>query len=476
VNFESGYTMTINGNAVDSLQTVAVINPATEEIIAQAPSASRSQLDDAVVVAAAAFPAWAALSFNERKKYLLAIADRIESHKEGLMTLLTREQGKPRPGAEWELTGCIIWCRETAKLDIPNEIVEDGDARLIEIRHTPIGVVAAITPWNYPLLLALWKVLPALLSGNTMVLKPSPYTPLTTLKLGEMLRDILPPGVLNVVSGADELGKWLSVHPGIGKITFTGSTETGKKVMESASGSLKRVTLELGGNDAAIVLRDVDPKAVAKELFWAAFQNSAQLCVAAKRLYIHADVYDAVAHELVEYARTVRTGDGSQQGVDLGPIQNKMQFEKVKNLLADAQQQGHKFLLGGDVPEGTGYFVPVTIIDNPPEDSRVVMEEAFGPVLPLLKFDSVDEVVQRANNSIYGLGGSVWSRDIDMARKVAERLETGTVWINEIHIFSPHATFAGHKQSGIGIEHSHHGLLEFTNAQTIVTRKPAEAA
>ncbi|MEF0943990.1 aldehyde dehydrogenase family protein [Rhizobium sp. BR 362] len=468
--------MTIAGKAVEAAETIAVINPATEEVIAQAPSANRYQLDDAVAAATAAFPAWAALTFAARRHYLHAMADRIEACKEDLMRLLTREQGKPRAGADWEMTGSIIWCRETAKLDLPVEVVEDSDVRRIEIRHTPIGVVGAITPWNYPVLLALWKILPALLAGNTMVLKPSPYTPLTTLKLGEILRDVLPAGVLNIVSGDNELGKWISVHPGIGKVTFTGSTETGKRVMESASGTLKRVTLELGGNDAAIVLPDVDPKAVAKELFWAAFQNSAQLCVAAKRLYIHAEIYDAVARELVDYARTVRTGDGSQQGIDLGPVQNRMQFEKVKDLLADARAQGAKFLLGGDVPDGTGYFIPVTIIDNPPEDSRVVVEEAFGPVLPLLKFDDIDEVIGRANNTVFGLGGSVWSRDTEMARKVAERLETGTVWINEIHIFSPHATFAGHKQSGIGIEHSHHGLLEFTNAQTIVMKKVTEAA
>jgi len=471
MNFDADYSMTIAGKAVFATETLPVINPATEEVIAQAPAATREQLDEAVAAAKAAFPAWASRPITERKAYLLAIGDAIESHKEDLMRLLTREQGKPRAGADWEMTGCIIWCRETATLDVPVELVEDSDDRRIEIRHTPIGVAGAITPWNYPVLLALWKVLPALLAGNTMVLKPSPYTPLTTLKLGEILRETLPAGVLNIISGKDELGEWLSTHPDIGKVSFTGSTATGKKVMQSASGTLKRITLELGGNDAAIVLPDVDPKTVAKELFWAAFQNSAQLCVAAKRLYVHADVYDAVAHELVEYARTVRTGDGSQQGVDLGPVQNRMQYEKVKDLLADAHAQGHRFLLGGDVPEGTGYFIPVAIVDNPPENSRVVIEEAFGPVLPLLKFDSVDEVVERANASIFGLGGSVWSNDTEAALHVAQRLEAGTVWINEIHIFSPHATFAGHKQSGIGIEHSVHGLLEFTNAQTIVMKK-----
>ncbi|MBB5536115.1 aldehyde dehydrogenase family protein [Rhizobium giardinii] len=476
MNFDSDYTMTIGGVAVSANKTAAVLNPATEEIIAQVPSAGREELDAAVVAARAAFPGWSNRPPAERQALVAAIGERLEQHKEELMRLLTREQGKPRSGAEWELTGAIIWCREIAKQELPVHIAEDSAERTVETRHVPIGVVGAITPWNYPILLAIWKVLPALLAGNTIIVKPSPYTPLATLKIGEMMRDVLPPGVLNVVSGGNELGQLMTNHPDIGKISFTGSTQTGKRIMESAAGTLKRITLELGGNDAAIVLPDVDPKVVAKEIFWAAFQNSAQLCVAAKRLFVHADIYDALSHELVEYAKTVKLGDGSEQGVDLGPIQNKMQFEKVKDLLADARDKGLKFLLGGDVPEGKGYFVPVAIVDNPPDDARVVVEEAFGPVLPLLKFSDLDDVVVRANDTIYGLGGSVWSADPSAARKIAERLECGTIWINEIHAFSPHATFSGHKQSGIGVENAIQGLLEFTNAQTIVTKKIATVA
>ena len=240
--------------------------------------------------------------------------------------------------------------------------------------------------------------------------------------------------------------------------------------MASASGNLKRITLELGGNDPAIVMPDVDVEAVAKELFWACFQNSAQFCVAAKRLYVHEDIYDQFGKALTDYARTIKVGDGSKQGTDLGPIQNKMQYDKLRDLLADARSNGLKFFLGGDIPEGTGYFVPITLVDNPPEDSRVVVEEAFGPVLPLLKFDDIEDVIRRANNSEYGLAGSVWSKDVAAARKIAERMETGTVWINEIHSFSPHIAFGGHKQSGIGIENALDGLSEYTNSQTIVVR------
>lgn len=476
MNFDNDYTMTIGGVAVSASKTAPVVNPATEEIIANAPSASREDLDAAVAAAQAAFPAWSRRPIAERQALVAAIGKKLEQSKEELMRLLTREQGKPRSGAEWELTGAIIWCSEIAKQALPVHIAEDSAERTVETRHVPIGVVGAITPWNYPILLAIWKVLPALLAGNAIIVKPSPYTPLATLKIGEMMRDVLPPGVFNVISGGNELGQWMTNHPDIGKISFTGSTQTGKRIMESAAGTLKRVTLELGGNDAAIVMPDVDPKVVAKEIFWAAFQNSAQLCVAAKRLFVHADIYDALSRELVDYAKTVKLGDGSEQGVDLGPIQNKMQFEKVKDLLADARDKGLKFLLGGDVPEGKGYFVPIAIVDNPPDDSRVVVEEAFGPVLPLLKFSDLDDVVVRANDTIYGLGGSVWSSDPSAARSIAERLECGTVWINEIHAFSPHATFSGHKQSGIGVENAIQGLLEFTNAQTIVTKKLAAAA
>lgn len=473
--FDSDFTMTIDGLAATSATTLPVVNPANEAVIGRVPDASREQLDAAVAAASAAFPAWSARPITERKAVLHAIADRMLEHKAEFGRLFTAEQGRPIGGAEWEVDLCAQWCRGVAELDLSVEVVEDSEERRVEIHHQPIGVVGAITPWNAPLLMAIWKMTPALMAGNTMVLKPSPYTPLSTLKLGELLRDVLPAGVLNILSGGNELGQWITDHPGIGKVSFTGSTATGKRVMESASRTLKRVTLELGGNDAAIVLPDVDPKAIAPQLFWGAFFNSAQVCVAIKRLYIHADIYDAVAHELVEYARTVTVGDGAEQGVDLGPVQNGMQYEKVKRLLEDSRAHGHKFLLGGEASEGPGYFIPISIVDNPPEDSRVVTEEAFGPILPLLKFDDIEDVIRRANDSETGLGGSIWSNDLDAARAIGERLETGTVWINEMFAFLPYAPFGGHKQSGVGVEHGKAGLLEFTNSKTITSRKLAPA-
>ncbi|ACK52327.1 Aldehyde Dehydrogenase [Methylocella silvestris BL2] len=468
IDFFSNYTMSIDGAAAASAATFEAFNPATEEVIAAAPDASREQLEAAVAAAKRAFPAWSARPIAERQALVARIGDLIEAHAEDFMRLLTREQGKPRKGAEWEIFGSAIWCREIAKQELPVHISEESQTRRVETRREPLGVIAGITPWNFPVLLAIWKIAPALVAGNTMVLKPSPYTPLCTLKLGELVRELLPPGVLNIVSGGNELGVWMTTHSDIRKISFTGSTETGRKIMAAASGNIKRITLELGGNDPAIVLPDVDVKETAEKLFWAAFQNSAQFCVAAKRLYIHADIYDDLAAELVAYAKTVKVGDGSLQGTDLGPIQNRMQFEKLKNLLADAKTNGLRFLLGGDVTDAKGFFVPVTIIDNPPENSRVVAEEAFGPILPLLKFDDIDGVIARANDTEYGLAASVWGKDIKAARRVAERIDAGTVWVNEVHTFSPHVAFGGHKQSGLGIENALEGLAEYTNAKTLV--------
>lgn len=476
IDFFGDYSMTIDGKPAMAAQRIDAFNPATEEVIASVPDADRTQLDAAVAAARRAFPAWAARPLAERQALVARIGERIEEHAEDFMRLLTMEQGKARAGAEWEIGGAAIWCREIAKQSLPVHVAEETDARMVETRRVPLGVVGAITPWNFPVLLAIWKIAPALVAGNTMVLKPSPYTPLCTLKLGELLRDILPPGVLNVVSGGNDLGAWLTQHDDVNKISFTGSTATGRKIMASASGNLKRITLELGGNDPAIVLPDVDVETVAQELFWAAFQNSAQFCVAAKRLYVHSDIYEPLKEALVAFAKTVTVGDGARQGTDLGPIQNRMQFEKLKDLLADAKAQGLSFALGGEVPEGRGFFVPVTIIDNPPETARVVTEEAFGPVLPMMKFTDIDEVIARANATEYGLAASVWSADTDAARRIAARIEAGTVWINEIHSFSPHVAFGGHKQSGIGIENALEGLAEYTNAQTVVTSKPKVAA
>ncbi|MDB5967869.1 MAG: Aldehyde Dehydrogenase [Hydrocarboniphaga sp.] len=470
MQFDTDFTMTIDGRKVEVSSSLSILNPATEQLVAQAPDASAAHLDAAVTSARRAFPAWSSTSLVERKRLLGKIAECLQANAEGFKNLLTLEQGKPHADSFMEVMYSSMWFGLVAQLDIPIEVREDSADRRAEVHHVPLGVVGAIVPWNFPILLAVMKIAPALLAGNTVVLKPAPTTPLTALKLGELLRDVLPPGVLNVISGGDSLGPAMTAHGGIDKISFTGSTQTGRKVMQSAAATLKRVTLELGGNDPAIVMPDVDVGKAAPELFWAAFRNNSQFCLATKRMFIHEDIYEPMKRALTEIAQSVKIGNGAEEGVQLGPIQNRLQFERVKKLIEEARSSGLT-LIASDCPVGKGYFVPVTLVDNPPDDSRVVVEEAFGPVLPLLKFKTVDEVVERANASEYGLGASIWSANVEQAYAIGQRLHCGTVWINEIHYQSPFVPFGGHKQSGIGAENGVEGLLEYTNAQTIYIRK-----
>lgn len=473
IAFDGDYRMLVGGELVPGSAAFDVVNPATGAPFAQAPDASRAELDQAVASARKAFAGWAATPVEQRRKAILALAERLVEHIEPMKLLLTREQGKPHRDAAEEVAGAAAWLQGAASLDIPVTVNEDSAERYSETRHVPLGVVGAIAPWNYPLILAAFKLGPALLSGNCVMLKPSPFTPLTALKLGEMATDLFPPGVFNVVTGGDDLGPWMTSHPDIDKVSFTGSTETGKRVMASASATLKRITLELGGNDPAIVMHDVDPQALAESLFWAGFGNAGQICIASKRIYVHKDVYDDLAQAIADYAASVKVGDGSEQGTQIGPINNRPQYDRVVDLISDARDRGYRFLAGGDIIEAPGNFVPVTIVDNPPEDSRIVQEEQFGPVMPLLKFDDYEEAIARANACEYGLGASVWGTDEDAAWAIAERIESGTVWVNETRHLSPLVPFAGHKQSGHGVENGLAGLLEFTIPRTITRRKRA---
>lgn len=463
---EGMYQMTINGAGVSAATVIDVRNPATGSVFAHAPAASGADLDNAVAAATRAFERWKTTPVADRKAALNGAAAIIKANADELALLFVREQGRPLPGAKAEILGAAMWMEATTQLDIPVEVTEDSKSRRVEVHHVPLGVVCGIVPWNFPVLLAAWKIAPALLAGNTMVLKPSPFTPLVTLRIGELIRDCFPAGVLNVISGGDELGPLMTSHSGFAKISFTGSTATGKRVMESASRGLKRITLELGGNDAAIVLPDVDIDVVAAQLFEGAFHNTAQVCVATKRMYVHADIYDALRDRLHALAKAAPVGDGEQQGNRYGPIQNEPQFRRVKNLLDDARTNGLTLLEGGPVPDH-GYFLPLTLVDNPPEDSRVVVEEAFGPVLPLLKWTDLDDVIARANDSEYGLAGAVWSADIEKATEIAHRLDTGTVWINQNLQSTPFTPLAGAKQSGFGQENGLAGLLEFTRPKAI---------
>ena len=468
-------TMTINGVGATAEKTLAVINPAKAEPFIVVPDCSAAQLDDAIRAARSAQEAWAARPVEERKQAVVSLAAILIDNIEELQRLLTAEQGKTLADAAGEITYAAYWFQSATNLDLPVEIVEDLPERRTETHRVPLGVVGAILPWNYPVLLLAWKMVPGLVAGNCMVIKPSPFTPVTTLRIGELMRDALPAGVINIVSGGDGLGQWMTEHRGIDKISFTGSSATGKRIVKSAADSMKRVTLEMGGNDAAIVFPDVDIPAVAEGLFWGAFSNSGQVCVAAKRIYVHEDIYDAFREAFIDYAGTIKIGDGAQQGVRLGPIQNKPQFDRVRDLIDDSRALGQTIRTVGDVAAGPGYFIPLTIIDNPPDDSRIVAEEPFGPVVPLMKFSNEDDVIRRANDSPFGLAGSVWSADLNRAAAVARKLECGTVWINGIHDSPIDSPIAGHKQSGLGVENGQHGLLEYTNAQTLILCRPAVA-
>ncbi|WP_243725463.1 aldehyde dehydrogenase family protein [Actinomadura rubrisoli] len=460
------YSMTIGGAAVRATGTFGVINPATGEVAERAPDASRDQLDAAMTAARAAYPAWRR-DEAARREALLAAADLLFARSEEIGRILTLEQGKPLTDATMEVVGAGVWLKYFAGLELPGEVIrDDADAR-VEVVRRPMGVVAAITPWNYPLLLAVWKLAPALLAGNTVVLKPSPFTPLSSLKLGEVLRGVLPPGVLNVVTGGDRLGAWMTAHEVPRKISFTGSVATGKRVAAAAAPDLKRVTLELGGNDPAILLDDVDPGAVAARLFGGAFQNNGQVCSAIKRVYAPEALYGDVVDALAEQARAARVGDGMREDVQYGPINNRPQYERVGELVAEAVAGGARAAAGGGPIDRPGYFFEPTILADVADGARIVDEEQFGPALPVIKYTDLDEALARANGTHFGLSGSVWGTDADRAAEVAAELECGTAWVNTHLALSPSQPFGGIKWSGVGVENGTWGLYGFTEIQVI---------
>lgn len=463
----SDFKLLINGALVAGDAVMTVINPATENPVTTAcPRASRRQLDDAVAAAQAAFPGWSGASPDDRRAAIAAIADRIEANLDTLARLLTLEQGKPLADAQFEVGLTAALFRYFSTLGLSPRVMADDASGRIEVRRKPLGVVGCIIPWNFPLALMAFKVPAALLAGNTVVLKPAPTTPLATLTFGALVVDLLPPGVLNVIADANDLGGEMTKHPGIRKISFTGSTETGKRVMASAADALKRVSLELGGNDALIVLDDVDPKEIAPKVFGAAMQNAGQVCIAAKRIYVHESLYDALCDELVKCANETVVGDGLQQGVQMGPLQNKQQFEKVLGFIESAKQDG-KIIAGGARLGDKGYFVQPTIVRDIGEGARLVDEEQFGPVMPVIKYTDPAEAIARANASIYGLGGSIWAKDSDRAWALAERMEAGSVWVNKHADLQPNVPFGGSKFSGLGVELGEEGLHEFTQIQVL---------
>jgi acyl-CoA reductase-like NAD-dependent aldehyde dehydrogenase len=442
------WNLLIDGRKVATDGIKEVINPSTGDAVGAMPLATAKNLDDAVEAASRAFALWKDAPDAERAEACRAIARTLEAHSEELARLLTLEQGKPLNGlgSRFEIGGAVAWTRHTSELSLPMEVLQDNPDGRVELHRKPVGVVGSITPWNWPVMIACWHIIPAIRTGNTVVIKPSPLTPLSTIRLAELINETL---------------------PGIAKLTFTGSTATGRRIMQNAAGTLKRLTLELGGNDAGIVLPDAKPEKIVEGLFWGAFINNGQTCAALKRLYVHDSLYEEVCRGLTDYARQVIVGDGLSEGSVLGPVQNRRQFQIVSDFVEEARSKGGRVLIGGNPSAGPGHFYPVTLVADIDHGCRLVDEEQFGPALPIIRYREVDEAIAKANATSMGLGGSVWGSALEAAKRVVERIEAGSVWINKHGAIQPNAPFGGVKQSGFGVEFGVEGLKEFTTVQSV---------
>lgn len=461
-------SMYINGHKVlGTGKTIDVINPASLDVIASVPSTTPEQLDECVAQAKHAFTSWKNVDDQEIVQAFYAIAEDVLSYKYELAQLITLEQGKPLFLAEVEVDLTVQWINYIAGLTIPVDKFQDINGKKITVYNRPLGVIASITPWNWPLMIAAWHLFPAIKTKNCVINKPSEYTPLSTIKFIDIINKHLPAGVCSVVLGDGQIGSTLTAHPDIEKVTFTGSTSTGQRILQNSINTLKSVVLELGGNDVGIVLDDVDIEITCQKLFMSAFLNAGQTCACLKRLYVHDKIYDQVVQKLTEIINAQVIGEGMASTTTFGPVQNKMQFDKVQRLIEDAIEQGATVIQSIQTKPEKGYFIPPTLVLDASEDTAVVEQEQFGPVLPIIRFSDVDKVLKSTNQSEFGLGGSVWTKDLEKAQKIAERMETGTVWINSHADLSPEAAFGGWKLSGLGYSFGLGGLLQYTHKQSI---------
>ncbi|CAI8767797.1 aldehyde dehydrogenase family protein [Chryseobacterium sp. IT-36CA2] len=449
------------------------LNPSTLEVIGEVANTSREEIDAKIEKAKKAQKRWAARPDAERKEILLKVAEALQQNSKHLAEWITREQGKPLngPGANFEMQACVGWTQVPASLDLPEEIVFEDETRKDILYRNPIGIVAAIAPWNWPLMIAIWQIIPSLRMGNAVIIKPSEYTTYCSLELIKVINSVLPEDILQVITGRGEVGGYLTSHPEIGKIMFTGSIATGKKVIEASVKNMARLTLECGGNDAGIILPGLDVSKHIDNIFWGAFLNMGQTCACLKRLYVHENDYEKVVQALADYSSNIPMGNGADETSVLGPIQNKMQYDKIQDLIRDSENIGADFIFTGQKPDLEGYFIPVTLVGNVDNGDRIVDEEQFGPVLPIIKYKTLEEAISKANDSENGLGASVWSDNIDEAQKLAAQLEAGTVWINQHGAIHPFVPFGGAKQSGYGVEFGIEGLKAVTVPKVISIKK-----